>query len=130
MGVVAAGAGAAKGLVLLPDVGDQVLLLMAHEDPSWGVVIGGLYGTAGAPDAGVEEGAVRRYNLLTPGGHRLTLDDARRSIRLEASSGSYLELSPETVLLHAVHPLTLEAPGQPILVRGLSVDFQTAEEAA
>ena len=127
MSVVAAGAGAAKGLVMLPDVGDQVLLLFTHEDPSWGVVVGGLYGSGVVPDTGVENGAVRRYSLFTAGGHRLTLDDEQQSIRLEATSESYLELSPDLVVVHATQPLTLEAPGQPILIRGKSVEFVTAE---
>jgi phage baseplate assembly protein gpV len=127
MSVVAAGAGSAKGLVMLPDVGDSVLLLFAHEDPSWGVVVGGLFGAEGAPDAGVADGAVCRYNLFTSGGHRLTLDDEQRSIRLQTSAESYLELTPELVVLHSAQPLTLEAPGQPIVIRGRSVEFETAE---
>ncbi len=130
MNVVAPGAGGSKGLVMLPDVGDQVLLLLAHEDPSRGVVVGGLYGTGGTPDdAGIEDAAVRRYSLLTPDGHRLSLDDARSSIRLEDSTGSFVELSPEGLVVHALRPLTLEAPGQPIVIRGKSVDFETAEAA-
>jgi phage baseplate assembly protein V len=130
LNVVAPGAGASKGLVMLPSVGDQVLLLLAHDDPSQGVVVGGLYGTGGTPDAaGIEEGAVRRYAILTEDGHRLSFDDARCSIRLEDSTGSFLELSPESVVVHALRPLTIEAPGQPILIRGKSVDFETAEEA-
>ena len=128
MSVVAAGAGSAKGLVMLPDVGDRVLLLFMHEDPSWGVVVGGLYGADGAPDPGVAGGAVRRYNLFTPTGHRLTFDDEAGSIRLESSAESYLDLSPDLVLLHSAQPLTLEAPGQPVVIRCRSVEFETAEE--
>src|SRR5215211_7677204 len=89
MPVLGVGAGKNKGLVALPDVGDQVLILLAHGDPARGVVAGGLYGVLGPPDAGVEAGAVQRYALLTPGGQKVQLDDGMRSVRLEDSSGSY-----------------------------------------
>ena len=41
MGVVSAGAGSGKGFAILPDVGDQVLVLLIGGDPSQGVVLGG-----------------------------------------------------------------------------------------
>src|SRR5262245_37175934 len=112
LGVLAAGGGAGKGLMTLPDFGDQVLVLFAQEDAALGVVLGGLYGAAGPPDSGVEDGAVRRYTLLTPGGQRLRLDDSRQIIRIENSDGSYVELAPDRVRLHAQQDLEIEAPGR------------------
>jgi phage protein D/phage baseplate assembly protein gpV len=126
MGVVTAGAGSAKGLILTPDVGDTVLVLLAAEDPSFGVVVGGLYGLDGAPDSGVEGGAIRRYTLLTPGGHRLTLDDDLVKVHLEDTTGSFVELSTDSVLLHAERDLLLDAPGRAVVVRAKTVDFETA----
>jgi len=122
--VLAAGAGAGKGILALPDVGDQVLLLFPHGDPAGGIVLGGLYGVDPPPDAGVEAGARRRFNFLTPGGQRLRLDDGAKSVRLENSEGSYLELTPETVHLSAAADLTLEAPEHSITVRAARIDFQ------
>ncbi len=126
MGVLSPGAGAAKGLVTLPDVGDQVLVLFANEDPARGVVVGGLYGAQGPPDGGVEEGAVRRYTLVTPGGQRIRLDDTARLIRLENSDGSFVELGPERVLVHAVTDLQIEAPGKSLVIKAARVDFERA----
>lgn len=124
MQVLGAGAGKGKGLTMLPDVEDQVLLVLAHEDPAQGVVVGSLYGMSGPVDTGVEGGAVRRYTLLTPGGHKLRLDDEGRTLRLEDSTGSFLEMSPERVRLHAKVALDVEAPGQAVVIRGNTVDFQ------
>lgn len=124
MQVLGAGAGKGKGLMMLPDVSDQVLLVLAHEDPAQGVVVGSLYGMGGPVDAGVEGGSVRRFTLLTPGGHKLRLDDEGRTLRLEDSTGSFLEMTPERVRLHAKVALELEAPGQAVVVRGNTVDFQ------
>ncbi|HLL00860.1 MAG TPA: phage baseplate assembly protein V [Myxococcaceae bacterium] len=124
MQVLCLGAGAGRGLVMLPDVGDQVLLVLADGDPSRGLVMGGLFGTQAPEDTGVESGAVRRYTVRTAGGHLLRFDDAGRTLRLEDSEGSYLELKPSGVRLHAKAPLDLEAPGQPVVIRGQSIDFQ------
>jgi phage baseplate assembly protein V len=126
MGVLCAAAGRAKGLIMLPDVGDHVAVLFAHEDPGQGIVLGGLYGTQGPPDSGVDGGAVRRFVWTTPDGQRIQLDDARRAIRLDDHTGSFVELSPSAVRIHAAVNLQIEAPGQPIVIRGRSIDFESA----
>jgi uncharacterized protein involved in type VI secretion and phage assembly len=124
MHVLAAGAGRDKGLMILPDVGDRVLVLFSHGDPGQGVVLGALYGMQGPHDSGVEGTAVRRYTLLTPGGQEIELDDARDRIRLADSTGSYVELTPERVYLHAAVDLEMEAPGRSVTIRGDRIDFE------
>jgi phage baseplate assembly protein V len=126
MEVVSVGAGQGKGLIALPDVGDQVLVLFSQGDPAQGVVLGGLYGANGPPDSGIEGGEVRRYTLVTPGGQRLALDDATKTIRLETSEKSYIEFAPETIKLHAEADLELEAPGHRVVIRGQKIDFEKA----
>lgn len=124
--VVCPGAGGGKGLVALPDTGDRVLVLFPQDDPAQGVVLGGLYGTGGPPDAGVEAGQVRRYTFRTAAGQRLHLDDAGRRLRLEDETGSYVELGPERVLLHAAVDLDIAAPGRAVTIRGQTIDFDRA----
>jgi phage protein D/phage baseplate assembly protein gpV len=126
MNVLATGAGSKKGLVALPDVGDQVLVLFFGEDPAAGIVLGGLYGTHVPPDWGIEGGAVRGYTFLTPGGQKVWLDDTRKRLHLENSDGSYIELAPEKVRLHSETDLEVEAPGHSVVFRGSTVDFQKA----
>jgi phage baseplate assembly protein V len=126
LSVLAMGAGAKKGLVSLPDVGDQVLVLFPHGDPAQGVVLGGLYGVQDPPDWGIEGGAVRRFSFVTPGGQRVRLDDTNQILRLENSAGSYVELSPEKVRIHAQADLEIEAPGQNVIIRGQAIDFERA----
>jgi phage baseplate assembly protein V len=124
MQVLSLGAGAGRGLVMLPDVGDQVLLVLADGDPARGVVLGGLFGEHAPTDTGVEGGAVRRYSARTAGGHKLVLDDVGQTLRLEDGTGSYVELSPSGVRLHSKVPLDIEAPGQPVVIRGQTIDFR------
>jgi phage protein D/phage baseplate assembly protein gpV len=126
MGVLCAGAGPDKGLIILPDVGDRVLVLFAREDPGEGIVLGGLYGTQKPPDSGVDGGSVRRYTLRTAGGHLVRFDDASRTIRVEDGSHSYVELSPDRVRLHASVDLDIEAPGRSVTIRGKTIDFESA----
>lgn len=126
MNVLAAGAGSKKGLVALPDVGDQVLVLFFGGDPAEGIVLGGIYGTHVPPDWGIESGAVRGYTFLTPGGQKLWLDDSGKRLHLENSDGSYIELAPEKVRLHSKTDLEVEAPGHSVVFRGSTVDFQKA----
>jgi phage baseplate assembly protein gpV/phage protein D len=124
MQVLCAGAGAGKGLVMLPDVGDTVLLVLSGEDPAQGVVIGGLYGTNGPPDPGVSGSAVRRFNFLTPGGLKLRFNDENGTLRLEDQKGSYLQLSPGVVRLHSETALEIEAPGNAIRIEAATIDFR------
>ena len=126
LGVVTAGAGAKKGLISLPDVGDQVLVLFARGDPAQGVVLGGLYGAQAPPDSGVEARSVRRFTFLTPGGQRLQLDDVHNTIRLENNEGSHVELTPEKILMHAEGDIEIEAPGRSIVIRAKAIDFERA----
>lgn len=141
MEVLSVGAGAGKGLVALPDVDDHVLVLLPHGDPAQGIVLGGLYGPGGPPDAGVVDGATLRYTLSTRGGQRITADDEGKELRLEDASGGYLrlapnlihiedaagsqlEMQPDQVVLHSVANLLIEAPGKAVVVRAARVNFE------
>jgi phage baseplate assembly protein V len=141
--VVVPGAGPNKGIIALPDVNDQVLVLLINEDPDQAVVLGGLYGVNGPPDSGVEDGAVRRYTLTTPGGQRVRLNDEQETIHVENSNGDFIQLSPEEVrigdhegsiieftpgkcLIHAKADLTIEAPGKKVTISGQAINFERA----
>jgi phage protein D/phage baseplate assembly protein gpV len=125
MEVLSAAGGKGKGLVMIPDVGDRVLVICSGGDPAQGVVLGGLFGPKGLPDDVFDGGDVRRFTMLSPGGQLIRLDDSNRSLRLENSEGSFVELLPDKVTLHAATDLEIEAPGRSIVVRGAKIDFQT-----
>jgi phage baseplate assembly protein gpV/phage protein D len=122
IGVLSAAAGPGKGLVALPDVGDTVLVLLVHEDPSQGVVLGGLYGQERLDDSGVEDGAVKRFSLRTADGQLIQLGD--RSLRLQNQAGSFVELSPDRLHIFSHTPLTIEAPGNSVTIRANHIDFE------
>ena len=125
MNVLLPAAGQDKGLVMLPDPGDHVLVLFSNNDPARGVVLGGIYGSATQPpDWGIEEGRVRRYHLVTAGGQQVTLDDGKREALIENTEGSFVRMSPEKVIVHSEADLELEAPGKKVVIRGSRIDFQ------
>lgn len=126
LGVMSAGAGSGKGFVILPDIGDDVLVLCVGGDLAHGIVLGGLFGTKNPGDYGVEGTSIRRYLLGTPGGQKIRLDDTGQSIRIENKGGSFLELSPEKALLHSVVDLQIEAPGRAVAITGKTIDFRQA----
>lgn len=124
--VLTAAAGAGKGLIALPDVGDHVIALLADGDPGQGVVIGSAFGEVAPVDSGADEGAVRRFTFATAGGQKIRLDDGRNSLQVETADGSRLEMGPDGVNLHATHDLDIAAPGHRIRIRGGAIDFEQA----
>lgn len=121
--VLGVGAGAKKGLSILPDTGDRVLVALVRGDLGQAIVLGGLYGDAN-PDPGVEDGGVRRFSLQTAGGQRVVLDDKRRTLQISDAKGSRLEIGPDGVALHSEVPLTIEAPGNRLVFRASAIDFE------
>jgi phage baseplate assembly protein gpV len=126
MNVLMLGAGGEKGLMIMPDVDDRVVVLCAQEDPAQGVVLGGLYGVNGPPDSGVEGTAVQRYTLQTPGGQRVRLDDAKKLVRIENQHGSFLEMTPSKLSLHAHGDLQISAPGHTVTISAKAINFEEA----
>jgi phage baseplate assembly protein gpV/phage protein D len=124
--VIAPAAGPQKGLVMLPEVDDRVLILFTHRETGQAVVIGGFYAPDPPYDPGVENGSVRRYSLRTPDGHLLQLDDARRTLRLEDSRGSFVEMSPQKMQVFSNTDLEISAPGREIVIQAEKIDFRRA----
>ncbi len=137
------GAGSDKGLIVLPDVGDKVLLVFPRGDPAQGIVMGGFYGETAPPEAVVKDSAVRRYALVTPGGQRLRLDDEDKTVLIENSHGDSFTMAPDLVQLkdakgnsidlsskklriHASTNLDIEAPGKTITIKASAINFERA----
>lgn len=121
--VLAAGAGGKKGLVALPAVDDNVLVLGLDDDPAHGVVLGALYGAAGMP--GDPQKPIHGYAIYSPGGHLIELDDDG-ALRLRTIDGTFLELGKTRTTLHALTDLRIEAPGKTISIAAANVEIERA----
>jgi phage protein D/phage baseplate assembly protein gpV len=102
-------AGPTRGLQLVPEVDDEVLVVFEHGDPNHPLVIGGLWNGKDATPLGGDaisgDGAVQQRVLLTRVGHKLLFDDsdASKSIVIEDSAGN---------------KITLDAANKKVLVEG------------
>jgi phage baseplate assembly protein gpV len=126
LAVLFPGAGAGKGLVVLPDVDDTVVVALPHQSPEAGIVLGSLFGTVAPPDPGVAGGRVRRWTRRPADGQSIVVDDGAHSVRVENRAGSYVELTPDVMRLHAETDLVIDAPGHAMTVRAASIDFEHA----
>ena len=124
MQVVLPAAGAGKGLIALPDVGDHVLVCFPCDWQAYGVVVGGIYATRTLPDGSPVDGVVTRFALRTPNGQLVQLDDVDHGARIETQDGVFVELLPNGVRVHAKERLELAAPGGKIVLRADHVDFE------
>lgn len=125
MPVLSIGAGASKGISVVPEPDDEVLVLFPDGDPARGIVLGGLYGGKAAPGERPAEGA-RSFVLLSPSGPKVTLDGAEALVRVESGGGDTFEMTPQATLLRAKQDMTIEAPGRTIRIRAAHVEFEKA----
>ncbi|MBA2920479.1 hypothetical protein GON01_02090 [Sphingomonas sp. MAH-20] len=123
MPVLIVGAGDGKGLSIVPEPGDDVLVLLPEGDPARGIVLGGLYGSRPPPGERPDKGA-RNFTLRTPGGQSLMLDGVEAVIRLQTSAGDLLEMTPKGTKLSVTRDLLVEAPGHKLTFRASHVDFE------
>lgn len=89
--VASAGAGPDRGLVVVPEVGDEVLVAFEDGDPSAPYVLGGLWNGQDAPPAHTVAGTtgeVQTRTFRTRAGAELVFDDDQTSIKLATADGS------------------------------------------
>lgn len=118
------GGGPGKGLLALPDVEDRVLVQFIDGDTTQAVVLGGLLGLHTPPTAKIKQGKSRCHTFTTRRGQVLQLDDARGAVKLANRDGSYVDLTPGKVVIHAATDLTIEAPGQSLVFKAKTIDFE------
>jgi phage protein D/phage baseplate assembly protein gpV len=124
MQVLSPGAGANKGLIALPNVGDSVLVLLPEACIGQGVILGGLYGSKGPHDSGVDGTAIKRFAIRSARGQQLSFNDARESVRMETASGNFVDLAPGKLHIHATSDLEISAPGRAIVISAKTIDFR------
>jgi uncharacterized protein involved in type VI secretion and phage assembly len=88
--VAIAGAGDGRGVVVLPEVGDEVLVAFDHGDPRQPYVIGGLFNGKDKPKvAPVDGGTVIKRMVVSRNGHTVELDDKADTITITTGDGKH-----------------------------------------
>ncbi len=139
------GGGADRGLVLLPEVGDEVLLGFLDGDPRDPILLGGVHSSAAAsPYPGADDNHIKGLasragikisfdddavvlTLETPGGHKVLLDDDGGEILAEDSNGNSITLSSDGIALESAADIKLKATGD-IALEGTNVSLKATAE--
>lgn len=122
-------AGADRGAFLIPDVGDEVLVIFEGGDARSPIVVGGLWNGADAPPESIS-GSVDRWTFTgkagtriaimedqagqenvvieTPGGSKLTVTDAGGGKITMRAGGATVQMSPSGVTVRTGSNVTIE----------------------
>lgn len=130
---VQAGAGKDRGTLILPEVGDETLVVFEQGDVRRPYVLGGLYNGVDQPDSqGIPavdggKGTVNRRSVVSRRGHRIDfLDEDGRTEGVTVASGDgkvslKLDATGTTVTLHSDGSVLIEG------TRGITVDSSSAK---
>lgn len=89
-------AGKGRGLVTIPEVGDEVLLAFERDDLRFPFVLGGLWNGKDKPPVDSEGGKNDKRLFKSRGGHQLLFDDgARGVVELSLKDGKKLRLDDD-----------------------------------
>lgn len=141
---VQAGAGPNRGAMVVPEVGDEVLVAFDQGDARAPFVLGGLYNGVDAPsshspdliDSGT--GAVNRRSMVSRLGHRVDLlddqgredgillesGDGRLSVRLDGAQTSLTLHSDGTVVIEGAKGVTVDASSSDLDLKGGSITLK------
>jgi uncharacterized protein involved in type VI secretion and phage assembly len=109
------GAGNERGIVWLPEVGDEVLVAFLHGDPRFPYVIGGLHnGQDKMPGTPVDGGQVVARTMVSRNGHRVELHDGDDAVTIATGDGK--------------HRIVLDQKGGKIVIE-TSGDVEVASDA-
>ncbi len=130
-------AGKDRGLVLIPEVGDEVLLAFERDDLRFPFVLGALWNGKEQPPANNDDGKNDKRLLKSRKGHSLLFDDGQRGVvELALSDGKKLHLDDDGMQLDdgkgnsfkvdsKSGALTIEAVGK-LTIKAASVVIQAS----
>jgi uncharacterized protein involved in type VI secretion and phage assembly len=133
------------GLMLLPEIGDEVVVGFLDDDPGQAVVLGSLHNGKNAQPEAVSDDKnnvkilrsredlrltfdeeKKSITLSTPGGATVTLSDEDSSITAEDQSGNTLSMTKAGVTLDSKAALTLKAAQAVTISAGAAVTVSGA----
>jgi uncharacterized protein involved in type VI secretion and phage assembly len=121
-------AGAERGLHLLPEVDDEVLVAFAQGDPNAPYVIGALWNSAAKPPETNTDGKNDRRTLKSRSGHvvRLVDTDGKERIEIADKSGTQrivLDTATRSVTIEADGDLAITSANGKLTLKGATVEI-------
>jgi uncharacterized protein involved in type VI secretion and phage assembly len=146
--VVCPFAGKDRGAFLLPDVDDEVLVVFQNGDPSYPLVIGGLWNGSSTSPTDIQSGGTNRYKIIrskngvkltlddqqgqetfiveTPAGQKITLQDGPGTITIEDSNGNSIKLDTSGITVNAAANVKVTAAKVDVSAGMVNVDTAMA----
>jgi uncharacterized protein involved in type VI secretion and phage assembly len=146
--VVCPFAGKDRGAFLLPDVDDEVLVVFQNGDPSYPLVIGGLWNGSSTSPTDIQSGGMNRYKIIrskngvkltlddqqgqetfiveTPAGQKVTLQDGPGTITIEDSNGNSIKLDTSGITVNAAANVKVTAAKVDVSAGMVNVDTAMA----
>jgi uncharacterized protein involved in type VI secretion and phage assembly len=120
-------AGRERGLYLLPEVDDEVLVAFEHGDPRFPYVVGSLWNANAKPPAEDTPKNDRR-SLTSRSGHVVRLDDTEGAEKIEILDKSeknsiVVSTSDNTITIKADADITIESSGGKVVLKGSGVEI-------
>lgn len=120
-------AGSDRGLVFLPDKGDQVVVAFVNGQPNMPVVIGSLWSNVAKPPVDNADGKNNVKLIRTRSGHQIRLTDEQGNEAIEISDSS----GKNRVLIDAVNNhVSIEAPDGEISLCGKKITITAEQQLA
>ena len=85
--VATGAAGKGRGMYFIPQMGDEVLVLLKEQPDMTAYVIGSVWTSADPPPRREPDAASHVQLIRTPGGHEITFDDQNGELVISASGG-------------------------------------------
>ncbi len=126
-------AGKERGLYLLPEVEDEVLVAFEHGDVRFPYVVGSLWNGKDAPPESNDDGENNVRVLKSRSGHvvRLNDKDGEESIEITDKSGKnsiVIKTADNAVTITADKDITLSAPNGSIKLDAASIEMKTSQD--
>lgn len=142
-------AGANRGTVILPEIGDEVIVGFIQEDPRFAVVLGMLHSKKNTRPADLQakddnhiKGWVTRseikllfdddkktITIMTPGGNSVLMDDDGKKIEITDLSGNKVSMTDAGIELNSIKDLILKATND-VKVEGINIKQEASAEWA
>ena len=144
---VQAGAGKDRGALVLPEVGDEVLVVFEQGDVRRPYVLGGLYNGVdqpspqGIPAVDGGKGTVNRRSFVSRRGHRIDLldedgktegvtvasGDGKVSLKLDATGTKVTVHSDGTVLIEGTQGITVDSASAKLELKGGQISLTATQ---
>ena len=121
-------AGKERGLFLLPEVDDEVLIAFEHGDVRFPYVLGALWNGKDRPPPAGADGKANVRLWRSRSGLRIQIDDTPGAEKVTVADGKdnglVIDASGGTITLRASGDLTLESARGKVVIKGQQVEVQ------